>query len=151
MLRVLPKLIFPVTPGQVAPLMDGVVQLNLMDGTLTEPQQRALGIYLHIFDLYVKSQGKIDYRGVAGHERLKQDAMTYSGGSPIVTRHGDLAAAHLAIDWSETAVRCRQYGLPPPPNTTSDMLTECIDLCGLSVEMEKRVGLLMDILGMKTL
>ncbi len=150
-LKILPAMVFPVTGKQFDPLMDSLVQVNLLDGTLTEPQQRAIGIYLHIFDLYVKSNGKIDYRGRAGHERLKQDAMTFCGaGNPVATRHGDIAAAHLAIDWSDTAIRCKQATLPSPPATASGMLGECIDLCGLTTIDEKRLGLLMDFLGKKS-
>ena len=141
---------FPVTGKQFDPLMDGVVQLNLIDGTLTEPQQRAIGLFLHVFDLYVKSGGKINYMGRDGHERLKQDAMTFCGtGNPVATRHGDIAAAHLAIDWSDTAIRCASVGLPSPPNTSQGLLVGCIDLCGLTTTDEKRVGLLMDFLGKK--
>ena len=152
MLKILPKLVFPVTKAQFNPLMDSIVNLNLIDGTLTDPQQRAIGIYLHIFDLYVKSNGAIDYRDIAGHERLKQDAETFCGsGNPTVTRHGDLTAAHLAIDFSDTSVRCQQAGLPPPPNTPSGLINACIDLCFLTAQDEKRIGLLLDYLGKKAL
>lgn len=141
---------FPITGSQFNPIMDGVVQLNVIDGALNEPQQRAIGIYLHVFDLYVKSGGKIDYRGVAGHERLKQDAMTFCGsGNPCATRHGDLAAVHLAIDFHDTAVRCKAAGLPLPPATASQLVANCRDLTGLTIEMEKRVGILLDFLGKK--
>lgn len=143
---------FPVTKSQFNPLMDGVVMLNLCDGCLTEPQQRALGLHLHVFDLWVKSNGVIDYRGDDGHRRLIQDAMTFCGsGNPVATRHGDLAAAHLSIDWSDTQIRCAQAGLPLLSTNVSVLLDGCRDLCGLSLMDEKRVGLLMDYLGKKAL
>lgn len=150
MLKILPSLKYPITKQQFHPLADSVANLNVLDAGITEPEQRAIGIYLHIFDLYVKSKGKVDYRGKAGFERLKEDAMIFCGvGNPVATRHGDLAAAHLAIDFSDTAIRCQQTGLPLPPNTPGGLLNECESLTLLSIQDEKRLGLLMDCLGMK--
>ena len=150
MLKILPQLKYPITRKQFDPLMDSIVNLNVLDAGITEPEQRGIGIYLHKFDLFVKSGGKIDYRGLAGHERLKQDAAIFCGeGNPVATRHGDLAAAHLAIDFSDTAIRCIQYRLPIPPNTPHGLLENCEALTGLSVIDEKRIGLLLDMLGKK--
>jgi hypothetical protein len=152
MLKILPAMQFPVTGKQFDPLMDSAVQLNILDGGLNEPQQRALGLYLHVFDLWVKSKGKIDYRGDEGHKRLVQDAMTFCGtGNPVATRHGDIAAAHLSIDFSDTQIRCTQSGLPLLPTNVSSLLDGCRDLYGLSLTDEKRVGLLMDSIGKRSL
>lgn len=151
MLKVLPKFQLPITLHQFNPLMDNVVQLNILDTGLSEKSQRGIGLYLHTYDLWVKSKGVIDYRGPKGHQRLLEDAMTFCGhGNPVPTRHGDLAAAHLAIDWHDTQIRCIQTGLPLLSTQTSDLLSEARDLCEYSPEMEKRVGLLMDWLGKKT-
>ncbi len=128
--------------------MDGVAQLNIIDGALNERMQRALGIYFHTFDIWCKSGGRIDYTGRTCHARLVQDAMTFAGpGNPVATRHGDLAAAHLAIDYSDTAMRLKAVGATPLATNVSDLIGKCPDLAELSAEMEKRVGLFMDMLG----
>jgi hypothetical protein len=151
-LALLPNLVFPITQAQVNPLMDGLHQLNILDAGLSEKSQRALGLYFHTFDLWVKSGGKVDYRGQDGHARLIQDAMTFAGpGNPVATRHGDLAAAHLAIDYSDTQIRLRDAGLPLLSSNVNDLLNACRDLSEFAPELEKRAGLLMDVLGKKPL
>ena len=98
MLRLLPDMVFPVTVKQFDPLMEDLVQMNILDGALSDKVQRGIGLYLHTFDLWVKSNGNIDYLGREGHQRLVQDAMTFCGpGNPVAIRHGDLAAAHLSL------------------------------------------------------
>lgn len=149
-LKVLPDVTFPLTASSIAPLADSMVQLNLIDGCLTDRDQRALGIHFHIFDLWVKSGGKYDYRGRVGHERLKQDAHAYARSESILTRYGDLAAAHLAIDFSDCQIRCQGAGLPLLPTKVQDILVGCIDLCGMTAMEEKRVSLILDILGKKS-
>jgi len=145
MLHILPDMVFPVTQAQCDPLMKSVAQLNLIDGCLSEKQQRGLGLYLHIYDLWVKSGGKIDYRGAEGQNRLIQDAMTFCGtGNPVATRHGDLAAAHLGIDHSDTQLRLIQYGFPQLPADVNTLLKLSVELCEYPPEMEKRVGLFLD-------
>lgn len=149
-LKLLPDLQFPVTLQQANVLMENVVQLNIIDGALSERTQRALGLYLHTFDLWVKSGGKVDYRGKDGHRRLIEDAMRFVGtGNPVATRHGDLAAAHLAIDWSDTQVRLAPLGQALSANV-SELIGACPDLAEFSPEMEKRTGLLMDYWGKKS-
>ncbi len=152
MLTILPDLQFPISKHQFDPLMSNLVQVNILDGALNEKIQRGLGLFLHTHDLWCKSGGRIDYRGPAGHQRLMQDAMTFCGpGNPVATRHGDLAAAHLAIDFSDTQIRLKAAGLPLLSSDVSDLIGLCRDLCEYSLEQEKRVGLLMDMLGKKAL
>ena len=151
MLTLLPDLKFPVTQAQFDPLMNNLVQLNIIDGALNEKVQRGLGLFLHTHDLWCKSGGRIDYRGPAGHARLMQDAMTFCGsGNPVATRHGDLAAAHLSIDFSDTQVRLKAHGMTLLSWDVNDLINQCRDLSEYSPELEKRVGLLMDMLGKKS-
>src|SRR5208282_4299297 len=107
-LTLLPDLSLPITRKSIDPLYNDLVQLNYLDAGLPENTQRALGLMFHCWDLWVKTKGKIDYRGDAGHERLKQDSETFLCGSPVATRNGDLSAAHLAIDYHDTQVRLKQ-------------------------------------------
>ena len=150
MLKILPKLTFPVNASSINPLMEGVVKLNRLDAGIPEGVQSALAIYLHVFDIYVKSHGKLDYRGKDGHERLKQDAARFCG-TEVITRHGDLMAAHLAIDWSETTVRCIQNGMPLPSPDVNQLLADSRDLMNLDARIEKQIGLLLDMAGMKVI
>ena len=154
MLRLLPDMVFPVTGKQADPLMENLVQLNLIEGCLTERQQRAIGLYFHTFDLWVKSGGKIDYRSRPGHARLVEDAMAFVGpGNPVATRHGDLAAAHLAIDFHDAQRRIAEVGMPAKTLAweVNALLAESADLAEFPPEMEKRTGLLMDYLGKRRL
>ena len=127
-LPLLPDLVYPVTKQQFDPLMTGVVQLNMIDGCLTEKHQRGLALSFHTFDLWCKSKGRIDYRGRTGHEWLIRDAMTFCGpGNPVATRHKDMEAAHLTIDFHDCQMRLKRPAshccLPPsticskPPKT----------------------------------
>lgn len=152
MLKILPNFRYPITLDQFNPLMDNLVQLNILDAGLNDKTQRGIGLYLHTYDLWVKSRGVIDYRGPKGHQRLVEDAMTFCGhGNPVATRHGDLAAAHLAIDWHDTQVRCMQNNMQLLTTDRAALWGEARELCEYSPEMEKRVGLLMDWLGKKPL
>lgn len=152
MLKLIPDIVLPVTQRQFDPLADVLYQVNILDAGLNEKIQRGLGLYFHTWDLWCKSNGKIDYRGPAGHSRLVQDAMTFCGtGNPVATRHGDLSAAHLAIDFSDTQVRLKAHGLPLLSWDVNELINACRDLSEYSPEQEKRVGLLMDMLGKKPL
>lgn len=152
MLSLLPDLTFPITPSSVNGLMDGVVQLNLLDAGLNEKQQRGLTLYLHTHDLWVKSKGRLDYRGEKGHALLVQHALNFVGhGNPVATRHGDLAGAHLAIDFHDAQTRLRDGGFPLLSHDVNELLRESRDLCEHAIEIEKRIGLLMDYLGKRPL
>lgn len=148
MLRLLPDIRFPVDHRQANALMENVVQLNILDGALNERVQRALGLYFHTFDLWVKSRGRIDYRGKDGHRRLLEDALSFVGhGNNVATRHGDLAAAHLSIDFHDCQSRLAEARQPLLSARVSDLTNECTNFVELPPELEKRVGLLMDYLG----
>jgi hypothetical protein len=151
-LKILPDLVYPITQQQCNPLLESVVKLNLLDAGVTPIQQKGLALFFHIYDIFVKSSGKIDYRGKQGHARLVQDAMTFVGpGNPIGTRHGDLPAAHLALDFSDVQVRLRDAGMPLLPASVNDLLVMCADLCSYPQVTENRVGVLMDYIGKKPL
>ncbi len=151
MLAILPDMKFPVTKDQFDPLFRGVMSLNTIDASLTEKQQRGLGLFLHIYDLWVKSNGAINYLTSGGQDRLVQDAMTFCGpGNPVATRHGDLAAAHLALDFSDTQVRLRDAGWRMLSHDVNDLLKASVMLCEYPTETEKRIGLLCDYLGKKS-
>ena len=150
-LRMLPDMVFPVTPQQVNALMDNLVQLNLVEGGINERQQFALGINFHVYDLLVKTQGRIDYTGREGHRRMMQDATIFCGsGNPVATRHGDLAAAHLSVDYNDTQARLKGAGLPALPSQVSDLLGMCADLAVFPPREERRILLLLDYLSKKS-
>lgn len=152
MLKLIPDLVFPLTPKSFSPLMDNVVQLNTLDSGIPENMQRALGLMLHCYDLWCKSNGTINYIGMDGHKRLVQDAMTFCGtGNPVATRNGDLSAAHLSIDWHDTQIRLKEKGQTLLSDNPNELLHLCSDLYGLAIMDEKRIGLLMDMLGKKSI
>lgn len=146
MLRLLPDLTFPLGPTSINPLMDNVLQLNQLDAGIAERYQRALTLYFHIFDLFVKSHGRIDYRGEEGRQRIVQDATTFIGGSTIASKVGDLPAAHLAIDYSDCQSRLKAAGLPAISSDVNQLIFECRKLADLPVQTEQRVALLLDYL-----
>lgn len=146
MLRMLPDLTFPVRPGSIDPLMDNVVQLNICDAGLNDRLQRALTLNFHIFDLYVKSGFKIDYRGEEGQRQMVADAMAFVGGSTIATKHGDLAAAHLSIDYHDTQSRLAGASLPLLSSNVNDLIGASRKLADMPAQTEQRVALLLDYL-----
>lgn len=152
MLRLLPDLVLPVTPSQVNPLMENLVQLNILEAGLNDRYQRALSILFHTYDTFVKTHGRVDYLGLEGRKRMMQDAMAFCGhGNPVATRHGDLAAAHLAIDYHDTQERLRAAGIAPLPAVVSDLISMCMDLTTFSSQDEIRANLLLDYMGKRPL
>lgn len=141
-LQLLPSLVYPITSPQANVLMNNVVQLNLLDAGLNPRQQQAIGLLCDIYDLLAKSGGAVDYRGKDGHRRLYADAMAFVGtGSPIVTRHGDLKAAHLAIDYSDTQNKLAKAGMPPISSLVSVLLNEASDFSNLPAKEDDRCAL----------
>lgn len=125
--------------------------MNILEAGIHERFQKALGIFFHVIDTYCKTNGAVDYRGPEGHKRLVQDAMTFCGGSSVATKHGDLAAAHLGIDFSDTQIRLKEKGLPPIPDNVSDLLKMCSDFANFPPQMENRIGLFLDYIGKRRL
>ncbi len=149
-IKILPAATFPITAASINPLMTSLVMLNRLDAGLSEQSQGGLILYLHVMDLFIKSNGAIDYRGDAGLERLKGDAQRFAP-SQIVTRHGDLTAAHLAIDYSDTAIRTQQLGLPVPSGDVNKLVFDSREYAGMSTQLQKQIGLLLDWCGKKTI
>lgn len=145
-LRLLPDLLFPIRPGSINALMDNVQMLNIVDAGLNDRLQRALTLNFHIFDLYVKSGGGIDYRGEEGQQRMVQDAASFIGGSTIASKHGDLAAAHLSIDYHDSQSRLKQADLPLLPSDVNQLIHMSRKLAEMPPQTEQRVALLLDYL-----
>lgn len=150
-LRMLPDLVAPITNRQIDALMDNVMKLNSVDAGIHERFQRALTINFHIYDLFVKSGGKWDYRGADGLNRLTQDATSFIGGSTIASKHGDLPAAHLSIDYSDTQSRLAEHGFGLLPSNVADLLVMCRSLADLPPQTEQRIALLLDYLSKRPL
>lgn len=147
MLILLPDLTFPVSRQAANALMVNVVQLNHIDAGLGEPLQRGLGLLLAVHELHVKSGGRLDYRTVSGHERLKQDAETFCpSGSALSTRKSDMEAGHLGLDFTNVQLRLKAAGMPLMPSDVNALLGMCADLFGLSVLDERRLSLFLDYL-----
>lgn len=153
MLTTLPNLVFPITVHSMDPLMTNMVQLNLVDGCLSRQQQRAMGIFLHKIDLFVKSNGYFNYLGKGGTDRLKRDAYNFCRDENALQRHGELAAAHLAIDYHDTVTRIQTSppipGFSALPNSVNGLLPLFTDLVGISDKEEQRIGLFLDYAGKK--
>ncbi len=145
-LRLLPDLTFPITQAQINPLMDNVQQLNTLDAGIPDRTQRALTLFFHVHDLFVKSHGKIDYRSEDGRVRMVQDAVTFVGGSTIASKQGDLPAAHLSIDYHDTVSRLAAAGLPPIPSDVNALIYLSRKMADYPPQTEQRVALLLDIL-----
>jgi len=143
-LRMLPDLKFPIGPGALNPLMDNLVQLNIVDAGLNDRLQRALTLNFHIFDLFTKTG--IDYRSEEGRGKMVADAMAFIGGSTIATKHGDLQAAHLSIDYHDTQSRLAHAGLPLLPADVNALIGMSRKLAEMPPQTEQRVALLLDYL-----
>lgn len=138
----MPDVTFPVTPKQADTLMVNAQQMNLIDAALNDNMQRSLGIQFDIYDLLAKTMGKIDYRRREGHDRLYADAMAFVGhGNHIVTRHGDLKAAHLAIDYNDTQHKLQVANLPPLQSHVGELLRQIYDVTVLPAKEHDRIAL----------
>lgn len=141
-LVLLKNLTFPLDPSHTDELLHNAMQFSILSKGVTERQQRALGLHFEIYALLARSKGTLDYTERAGHERLKTDAMAVmGGGNPIFTRHGDLAAAHLAIDWHNAQCRLKKAGLPLLADDTDALLVGCKDLVELPEKIEERLDM----------
>lgn len=123
-------------------LLEMVMKLNTLDAGLNPRQQKALDILLETYELKASTNGAIDYTGKDGRARLYQAAANFCGdGNPIITRHGDLRAAHLAINYNNTVVKLRDAQMPPISDQVDVLLKECADLSVFPVLTEERLGL----------
>ena len=124
--------------------MANLVGLNLIEAHLSSSQQRALAILFSISDRWVKSGGRVDYRGPDGHSRLMQDAMSFVGATPIVTRHGDLAASHLALDFHDAQCRLMQGKHMPMSDDRDTLLSMVQDFINLPLQTLEQMLVLLD-------
>lgn len=148
-LRLLPDLVWPLNSRQIEPLNENLVQFNVIEGGLSARQQKALNILFSISDRWVKSGGKLDYRGREGHRKLVEDAMNFVGGSPVVTRHGDLAASHLALDYHDAQCRLIQAGQEQLPNAREALLALVKDISDMPIKLQDQLLVLLDYLAKK--
>lgn len=148
-LNILPNITFPVTSRQCNGLMDGVQALNLAEAGVDPRTQKALDILLHVVELYADTNGQIDYMGQEGHKRLFQDAVSFVP-EQVVTKHGDLRAAHLAIDFNNAQAKLKKAGLPLLTGNRDDLINQCRDILTLPLRSEERMGLLLSYLAKKT-
>lgn len=148
-LRVLPDLTFPITPNQVNPLMDNVQQFNVMDAGVDPRTQKALDLMFHAYELLADTGGRVDYTGQAGHARLFQDAVNLIP-EMLITKHGDLRAAHLGIDFNNAQAKLKKAGMPLLTDNRDDLIFQCRDLLTLPLRSEERMGLLLSFLAKKT-
>lgn len=149
-LPTLPNITFPVTPPQINPLMQAVVRLNILDAALSERSQKALDIELHIHEIKADTGGQIDYTGPDGHRRLVQDSFSFVGeGCPIVTRHGDLKAAFLAIAFNDSQAKLARANMPILSDDVQTLLVQVRDLIAYPVRTEDRIGVFLSYLRKK--
>lgn len=150
LLKLLPDITFPVTSPQINGLMDGVLSLNVLDAGLSPRLQKALDIVLETYELKATSGGKHDYTGRSGNQKLYQDALSFvSEGSGLVTRHGDLRAAHLAINWHNAQKKLEKAGLPLMSAVVNDLVAESIEISNFQPQTEERMGLFLSYLQKK--
>lgn len=145
-----PDLAFPITSKQINPLMDCVQVFNLLDAGVEPRTQKALDVFLHIWELYAKTNGRIDYTGPAGHQRLFQDSCTLVP-EMIITKHGDLRAAHLGLDFTNAQMKLKGAGFPQLTNNRDDLINQCRDILTFPLRTEDRMSLLLSFLGKSAL
>ena len=152
MLTLLPDLVYPVTGAQINALMDNVVQLNLVDAGLTSRDQDAIDIMLDCYEIKAKTNGAIDYTGLDGHRRLHEDAMRLvNDGNPIMTRHGDMTAAHVAIGYHDAQINLRTAGMPLLSSNRNDLIALSRDILQFPKRTEARMALFLRYLRKKKL
>lgn len=149
MLKTLPNLVFPINNRQTGPLMDGVQQLNVVDAGIDPRTQKALDILLHAVELYADTGGAIDYTGQQGHARLCQDAVSFVP-EMLVTKHGDLRAAHLALDFNNAQAKLKKAGFPLLTGDVNMLVNQCRDILQFPLRMEERMGLLLSYLSKRS-
>lgn len=150
LLTQLPQLVFPITSKQADGMMDNVMKLNLLDAGVSERTQKALDLDFHCYEIKADTMGQVDYTGQEGHRRLLQDAMSFVGdGSPLVTRHGDLKAAFLAIAFNDAQAKLVKAGMPRLTNDVNLLIHSVRDLLTFPPRTEDRMGLFLSYLRKK--
>ena len=130
--------------------MQNTVQLNPLDAGIAERMQKAIDLELHAQEVKADTAGAINYTGVDGHRRLCQDAMNFVGeGCPIVTRHGDLKAAFLAIAFNDAQAKLAKAGMPLLTNNAQLLLASVQDLLNMPPRTEDRMALFLSYLRKK--
>lgn len=146
----MPQITFPVSFRQVDALMQNCVQLSVIDAGIADRMQKALDLELHAQEVKADTGGAIDYTGKAGHARLAQDAMSFAGdGCPIITRHGDLKAAFLAIAFNDAQSKLAKAGMPLLSREVNDLVRSVQDILTLPPRTEDRMGLFLSYLRKK--
>lgn len=149
MLTTLPPITFPITSKQVGGLMDCVQQLNVVDAGLDPRRQHNLDILLHLHELYADTHGQLDYRSPDGHRRLVQDSITFVP-EQLVTKHGDLRAAHLAINFNNAQAKLKRRGYPMLSYDVNELINQCRDFEAFPLGTEQRISLMLNYLAKKT-
>lgn len=130
--------------------MQNTVQLNPLDAGIAERMQKAIDLELHAQEVKADTAGAINYTGADGHRRLCQDAMSFAGdGCPIVTRHGDLKAAYLAIAFGDAQFKLAKAGMPLLTNNPQLLLASVQDILQLPARTEDRMALFLSYLRKK--
>lgn len=148
----LPDLRYPVDHRQAEALWENMGKLNVLDAGHDERTQRAIGILLDAYEVAAKKGPSWDYVGSRGaHQRLIEDAVKFAGPGTFVTRHGDLAACHLAIDWNNSVITCDRAKYPEPPNNVTGLVSESRFFSELPPQLEVKIDLYLRYLKKKSL
>lgn len=143
MLSLLTDLTLPIRANAIDSLMTNVVQLNQLDAGLNERQQKALDILFDIYEIKAKTAGATDFTN--DHPALIQAATSFSR-DPLVTRHGDLRAAHLAIAFNNAQKALARANMPALTCDVNLLLAEVRDFVTFPPRTEDRMGLFLSYL-----
>lgn len=149
MLSTLPPIYFPITSKQVGVLMDNVQQLNVVDAGVNPLEQKTLDNILHIYELMADTHGALNYTGEEGQRRLFQEAVTFVP-EQLVTKHGDLRAAHLAINYNNAQAKLKKHGFPPITGDVNLLTNMGRYLVSLPMRTDERISLYLSYLAKKT-
>lgn len=149
MLNTLPPIHFPITSQQIGPLMDGVQQLNVVDAGVNPLQQKTLDNVFHIYELYADTNGQLDYRGEQGMAKLFQEASTFIP-EVLVTKQGDLRAAHLTINFNNAQAKLKKHGFPLLTGDVNALNAMGRFLVSLPLRTDERISLYLSYLAKKT-
>jgi len=130
--------------------MENVVKFNTLDAGIAERMQKALDLEFHAQEIKADTNGAVDYTGRDGHAKLAADAMAFVGdGCPIVTRHGDMKAAYLAIAFNDAQFKLKAAGMPLLSDDVNTLLVSVQDILTMPVKTEDRCSLFLSYLRKK--